>query len=122
MLLEQLPLAKQVEIVFRELRDELGQLSSGTVFIQIRNNVVGKFGIKHFPIESKDGVVRNEPGCGLTEIHQRAFRQLAIEALKHKQHWTHGEISFEFALMQQRLCTSIQFESNYNMANLLARK
>jgi hypothetical protein len=44
---EQLPLAKQVEIVFREIQNELQQLSSGIIFMQIRNNVIGKFGASH---------------------------------------------------------------------------
>jgi len=39
--IEQLPLSKQVEIVFREIQDELFQLSSGIIFMQIRNNVIG---------------------------------------------------------------------------------
>jgi hypothetical protein len=36
MQLEQLPLARQVEVVFRMMKEELTHLSSGTVFIQIR--------------------------------------------------------------------------------------
>jgi hypothetical protein len=119
--IEQLPLSKQVEIVFREIQDELFQLSSGIIFMQIRNNVIGKFGARHNPLESKGGLFQAS-GSGLTEIHLRSFRQMAIESLRHKTNWTHGEISFEFALKQGTLCASVQFESNYNMANFLMKR
>jgi hypothetical protein len=118
---EQLPLAKQVEIVFREIQEELYQLSSGIIFMQIRNNVIGKFGARHNPLESKGGLFQAS-GTGLTETHLRSFRQMAIESLRHKSNWTHGEISFEFALKHGTLCASVQFESNYNMANYLMRR
>ncbi|KZE77117.1 hypothetical protein [Paenibacillus elgii] len=118
MILEQLPLARQLDLVFRELREELAQLTSGTVFVQIRNNMVGKFGIRHFPLESK-GTEIKVAQRGLSESHQHSFRQTALESLKLKR-WTHGEIQFEFAMRQDLLCTSVTFESNYNMANLVS--
>lgn len=121
MTLEQLPLSKQVEIVFREIQDELYQLSSGIVFMQIRNNVIGKFGARHNPLESKGGFFQVS-SIGLTETHLRSFRQMAIESLRHKTNWTHGEICFEFALKQGTLCASVQFESNYNMANFMLKR
>ena len=121
MTFEYLPLAKQVEIVFREIQDELYQLSSGIIFMQIRNNVIGKFGARHNPMESKGGSFELS-GSGLTETHLRSFRQMAIESLRHKTNWTHGEICFEFALKQGTLCASAQFESSYNMANFIMNK
>ena len=120
MTFEQLPLAKQVEVVFHEISDELAHLSSGIVFMQIRNNVIGKFGARHFPLESKGGVFQAK-GEGLTEVHLRSFRQIAIESLRHKINWTHGEISFEFVVKQGTLCASVQFESSYNMANFMMK-
>nr|WP_204343729.1 O-methyltransferase [Paenibacillus elgii] len=113
-----MPLARQLDLVFRELREELAQLTSGTVFVQIRNNMVGKFGIRHFPLESK-GTEIKVAQRGLSESHQHSFRQTALESLKLKR-WTHGEIQFEFAMRQDLLCTSVTFESNYNMANLVS--
>ncbi|MFB6365583.1 O-methyltransferase [Paenibacillus elgii] len=118
MILEQLPLARQLDLVFRELREELAQLTSGTVFVQIRNNMVGKFGIRHFPLESKGAEIKMAER-GLSESQQLSFRQTALESLKLKR-WTHGEIQFEFAMRQDLLCTSVTFESNYNMANLVS--
>lgn len=117
MILEQLPLARQVDVVFREVKEELSQLTSGTLFIQIRNNVIGKFGIRHLPIESKGGELPRN-GIGLSDSQHQAFRQMAIESLKYKKNWTHGEILFDFTIKQNMLYVSIQFESNYNMASL----
>lgn len=110
--LEQMPLQKQVELVFRTMKEELAYLPSGTVFIQIRNNVVGKFGIRHNPLELEGGTIQ-QSGTGLTETQIQAFRHMAVESLKLKR-WTHGEILFDFALRSGQLSASVSFESNYN--------
>ncbi len=120
MILEHLPLARQIDLVFKEISEELANLSSGIVFIQIRNNHIGKFGVRHDHIPSQDGSVRKNE-MGLSEIQQRAFRQMGIQSLKCKKNWTHGEILFDFAIKHGSLHTSVQFESNYNMANLMLR-
>lgn len=119
MQLEQLPLTKQIELVFREMKEELTHLTSGTVFIQIRNNVIGKFGIRHNPLEVQEGLIHHE-GTGLTDTQFQSLRNMAVEALKFKK-WTHGEILYDFAVRQQRLSASISFESNYNLSNLTVR-
>jgi hypothetical protein len=121
MVVDQLSLARQLDMVFKELQEELSQLSSGTIFVQIRNNLIGKFGIRHLPLEGSDGKVEAKVQ-GLTELQQRSFLKTAIEALKYKTNWTHGEIHFDFTVRHNKLCTSVQFESNYNMSNLLMRK
>ncbi|MFD2670714.1 O-methyltransferase [Marinicrinis sediminis] len=110
-------LAKQIECVFWEISQELLHLSSGLIFIHIRNNIVGKFGVKHDPIESVNGKWEGTEK-GLTAKQINAFREMAVESLAYK-HWTHGEIQFEFALKKDLLYTSVTFESNYNMANRL---
>lgn len=120
--LEQLPLARQVDMVFREMKEELVQVNSGTVFIHIRNNVIGKFGIKHLPLESKGGVLPPTSAKGLTELQFQSFRQIAIDSLQYKKKWTHGEILFDFMIKQDMLAASIQFESNYNMASIDRKK
>lgn len=117
--IEQLPLAKQLDYVFREIWEELKQLHSGIVFVQIRNNVIGKFGIKHNPLESKDGYMQQE--AGLTEEQMKAFRKLALDSLSYKINWTHGEIFYEFAVRKSNFSASVQFESNYNLATVLGR-
>lgn len=43
MLIDQLSLARQLDMVFRELQQELSELGSGTIFVHIRNNLIGKF-------------------------------------------------------------------------------
>ncbi|MVP01777.1 MULTISPECIES: O-methyltransferase [Paenibacillus] len=118
MIIEPVSLVRQVEIVFKELRQELGELNSGTVFLQIRNNSVGKFGVRHNPLESRNGLV-HKVGEGLAESQWQAFRQLALDSLKYKVNWTHGEITFDFTVKKDTLYASVMFESNYNMSNLL---
>ncbi|MCR8632854.1 MULTISPECIES: O-methyltransferase [Paenibacillus] len=120
MILENVPLARQLEIVFREIKEELTQLTSGTVFVQIRNNVVGKFGVRAFPLESK-GSQLHKMERGLSDPELQTFRMTAMESLKLK-NWSHGEIQFEFAKRQDKLCTSVAFESNYNMASIITDK
>jgi hypothetical protein len=118
--LEQMSLVRQMDMVIRTLQEELRYLSSGTVFVQIRNDMVGKFGIKHDPIEmGSDGLPRME--VFMTDSHLRAFRQLAVGSMEHKRNWTHGEVYFEFAMRRNVLNASVQFESNYNMASLFGR-
>ncbi|MBJ6362315.1 O-methyltransferase [Paenibacillus sp. GCM10012307] len=122
--LEEMPLARQIDFVFRELEDELTHAMSGTVTIQIRNNTIGKFGIKHHPIECRNGELKKpEQSAGLTVPQVRAFRQMAVDALKMKRNWTHGEIMYDFSVRPNAgtWSASIQYESNYNSANWLFR-
>ncbi|BFT69766.1 MULTISPECIES: O-methyltransferase [Paenibacillus] len=118
MSLDQISLARQIDLVFRRIKDELSHVSSGTVFVHIRNNEIGKFGVKHLPFESKDGVLPEIKVKGLTEIQYQSFRQMALESLKRKKSWTHGEIYFDFTVRQGILSASITFETNYNMASM----
>jgi hypothetical protein len=111
--LDQIPLARQIDLVFRKIKEELSHVNSGTVFVHIRNNEIGKFGIKHLPFESKDGVLPATTTKGLTELQYQSFRQMAIESLKRKKSWTHGEILFDFTIRQNLVSASIMFESNY---------
>jgi len=40
------------------------------------------------------------------------LRRMAIQALRRKGNWTHGEICYDFALRNGKLTLSVQFESN----------
>ena len=95
-------------------------MTSGTVFVQIRNNVIGKFGIRHNPLAGRSGSFATEQE-GLTAGQQASFRVMALESLKYKKRWTHGEISYEFAVRQGMIVVDATLESNYNMANLMIR-
>lgn len=117
---DQFSLPRQLDLVFRELEAELAGLTSGTVFVQIRNNVIGKFGIRQNPISGRNGHLSGGDS-GLTAAQQASFRKMAIESLNFKRHWTHGEISYEFALRQDMVIVDATLESNYNMANLMIR-
>jgi len=120
MKIEQLSLARQLDLVFKELDHELSGLDSGVVFVQIRNNVIGKFGIRHNPITGRDGQMDVEEG-GLNETQRNSFRSMALETLKFKRNWTHGEISYDFAVRQGMILVDATMESNYNMASLMIR-
>ncbi|MEX1029848.1 MAG: O-methyltransferase [Paenibacillaceae bacterium] len=120
MILETLSLNRQMEMVFRELRDELASLASGTIFMQIRNNLIGKFGVKHDFVGSKDDSLKDD-GPGLSEQHLQALRHIGIQSLQKKK-WTHGEIQLEFVVKDNSLDTSIFSESNYNMNHLHTNK
>lgn len=113
-----IPLARQVDYVFRQLEGELKNAAAGTVHIHVRNNAVGKFGVKHHPIESRNGELKPAEK-GLTTQQVESFRKMAIEALKLKRDWTHGEICYDFATRPGTgtWSASVLYESNYNMAN-----
>ncbi|MNW60346.1 hypothetical protein D3C74_383250 [compost metagenome] len=118
---DQISLVRQVDMVFKELDTELSGMTSGTVFIHIRNNAIGKFGIKHNPIAGRNGQIKEEEH-GLSNEQRQSFRAMAIEVLKYKRYWTHGEISYEFALRQNTIIVDAVLESNYNMANLMIQR
>ncbi|WP_373230292.1 O-methyltransferase [Cohnella sp.] len=118
MTLEQIPLARQVDVVLEQLSGELRGLTAGTIVIQIRNDAVGRFGIRHLPVDCGNS---DRGTHGMTAAQVQNLRRLAVEALRHKNGWTHGEISYDFVLKQDQVYVSVQFESNYNMANLMFR-
>jgi hypothetical protein len=120
--LDEKPLARQVDYVFKQLEEELLHASAGTVIIQVRNNVVGKYGVRHNPIESKNGQI-GESEKGMTLQQVQAFRQMAIDSIKLKRNWTHGEIMYDFSVRTATgtWSASILFESNYNLANGMFR-
>lgn len=118
MIIKNIPLPKQLDMVFNQIKDELSNLDAGTIVIQIRNDVIGKFGVKHNPLTSKGGQF-TDASKGLSASQVQSFRKMAIESLAFKKSWTHGEISFDFAVRNGVLDVSVQFESNYNMSTLL---
>jgi len=121
MRLEDMPLARQIDQVFRLLEPELTDAVAGTVTIQIRNNMVGKYGVRHHPIESVNGrFIQTERGMTAQQVNE--FRRMAVESLRMKRNWTHGEILFDFAVKRNREWTaSVQYESNYNTSTWMFR-
>ncbi|CAH1201678.1 MULTISPECIES: O-methyltransferase [Paenibacillus] len=118
--IDQISLARQLDLVFKEVDQELGGVGSGILFVQIRNNVIGKFGIRHNPIAGRNGQMESDHE-GLNETQRASFRAMALETLKFKRNWTHGEISFDFTVRQGMIMVDATMESNYNMANLMIR-
>lgn len=119
MKLEHVSLARQVNLALEKLDGELTGMSAGTIVLQIRDDKVGRFGIRHLPVEC--GECSSERSA-MTRDQVQWLRKLAVDALRHKQGWTHGEILFDFALRQGKMSLSVTFESNYNMANILFRR
>jgi len=117
--LDQMPLARQVDLALSKLEEELKGMTAGTIVMHIRDDNVGKFGIRHLPLACEEQ--QAESGGGLTALQVTALRRMAVQALRHKRNWTHGEICYDFAVRQGKLSLSVQFESNYNMANELFR-
>jgi len=118
MTFNQISLARQIDMALEKLGGELKGMVAGTIVLQIREDSVGRFGIRHLPVDCSD---RAPLAAGMTAEQVVELRQLALEALRHKSGWTHGEISYDFVLKQGRVFVSVQFESNYNMANLMFR-
>lgn len=116
----EISLARQFSMVFDKLESELLGLTGGTVIVCIRNDVIGKFGVKHDALESQNGVIK-PLRQGLMKRHVAEFRQTVMEVLKHKKQWTHGEIVFDFAMKQDTLHISTWFESNYNLVHMLKK-
>jgi hypothetical protein len=115
---DQVPLARQVDLALEQLEGELKGMTAGTIVLQIRDDAVGKFGIRHLPIDCGNA----EPnGSGLTAQQVQMLRRMAVDSLRRKRNWTHGEIAYDFVLRHGQVYVSVQFESNYNMANLLFR-
>ncbi|RKP56113.1 O-methyltransferase [Cohnella endophytica] len=111
-------LARQVEVALERLGDELQGMNAGTIVLQIRDDAVGKFGIRHLPV---DCGTQEKGTSGLSAPQVLSLRKMAIEALKHKSNWTHGEINYDFVVKHGQVYLSVQFESNYNMANIMFR-
>jgi len=80
--IEQLPLSKQVEIVFREIQDELFHYLR-VLFLCKSEIMSSKIRCPTQSVGDKVGFQVN--GNGLTETHLRSFRQMAIESLRHRQ-------------------------------------
>ncbi|XID95822.1 O-methyltransferase [Paenibacillaceae bacterium WGS1546] len=115
---EHFSLTRQVDVALEKLAGELIGMTAGTIVLQIRDDSVGRFGIRHLPMDCDN---REHSSRGMNESQVLALRKLAVEALRRKKGWTHGEISYDFVLKQDKVYVSVQFESNYNMANVLFR-
>lgn len=119
MVLKDVSLIRQVDVALEQLEGELRGMSAGTIVLQIRENSVGKFGIRHLPMDCGEHTVSSKDGMTREQVSQ--LRRMAIEALKQKSGWTFGEIAYDFMLRQGKLFVTVLFESNYNMANHLIR-
>lgn len=117
---ELIELKKQLNLAVSQLYEELMHLTSGTIFFQIRNNAIGKFGIRH---DMHDTILYAQDAYkiskGLHEAHVAQIRRVILQALQHKSGWTHGEMMFEFSIRQEKLRIHTMYESNYNMSKII---
>lgn len=118
--MDQHSLARQVNVALERLEAELKGMTAGTIVLQIRDDKVGRFGIRHLPLDCGTPAA-NATTSGLSAAQAKQLRVMAVDALRYKRIWTHGEIAYDFALRHGEIEVSVQFESNYNMANILFR-
>lgn len=118
--MQSLSLTAQMNLVFSEIENELAHMDCGTLIIQIRDDTIGKFGLRHDSLQGKGEEIEGQIS-GMNERQRREFRKMAIRSLQYKKNWTHGEMIFDFRIKDGVLYTNVQFESNYNLAKLLQR-
>ncbi|WP_271750117.1 O-methyltransferase [Cohnella sp. JJ-181] len=107
-------------MAFQQMEGELKGMSAGTIVLQVRNDIVGKFGIRHLPVDlAERRMTGDKKPEGLTAEKISELRRAAVESIKRKSSWTHGEVTYDFVLKQGKLYLSATVESNYNMANVL---
>jgi hypothetical protein len=104
------------------MEHELIGTSYGTVSLQIRGRVVGKFELRQSPIETSNGVITEDTSrYTMTVAQWLAFKDMAMNTVGGlSEHWTHGEILFEY-LIKQNSGTwgcSISIVSVYNLQNM----
>lgn len=116
----EVPLARQVDMAFQQMEGELKGMTAGTIVLQVRNDTVGKFGIRHLPVDlAERRATGDKKPEGLNSEMIGDLRKAAVDAIKRKVSWTHGEVTYDFVVKQGKLYLSVTFESNYNMANVL---
>lgn len=104
---QKIPLAHQVDMVLLDLYEELKGIPGGTIMMEIRNETVGLFGVRHFIIDEKDPRgKRSQPDV----CHLDAFRELAVSAVKRNKEWSRGELTFTFSMVKGKFGASIHFE------------
>ncbi len=103
-------LEKKLEVVFDELVEDLSIVSSGILFIHIRDNRVVSFGVRQRPEQEKGDQIIQPDRMGLSPVHQNSFRCMAIEVFKKREHWTDGEMLFPFRVQARTLMASAQYK------------
>ncbi|MDF2923215.1 MAG: O-methyltransferase [Paenibacillaceae bacterium] len=110
MVLKSIPLPVQVDMIFEDLTEELCGLTAGTVFLHIRDAVVGTYGVRHrlehrIPQASDGGF--SKPVVSPKQV--KLFREMAMDIVSRKSEWNRGTISYKFAVKQGALQVSADF-------------
>lgn len=109
-MLRSIPLPVQVDMIIQDLTEELCGLSAGTVFLQIRNEMVATYGVRH-RLENR---ITHEPSgrcnpSGVSAHHVQLFREMAAELVSRKSNWKRGTVSYKFSIRQGSLHVSANF-------------
>jgi hypothetical protein len=116
-------LGEQMNLVMSALVQELRRVVEGTIFVHIRDNNIGKFGIKHDTrVMFDENKMHIGAKNGLTEKQISIIRDIVHRVLEQKSGWTHGEIEFHFSLREERFRVYTSVESNYNMSVYFPKK
>jgi len=59
----QVSLARQIDVALEKLGGELKGMTAGTIVLQIREDSVGRFGVRHLPVDCGD---RMPAAAGMT--------------------------------------------------------
>lgn len=110
-MLRAIPLPVQVEMIFQDLQDELCGLSAGTVFLQIRNEKVDQYGVRHRMECRKERQGDGHYPLGSVSPEQAAlFKDMAAELVGRKHgSWSMGTISYKFSIKRGVLSVSVHF-------------
>jgi hypothetical protein len=109
-MIEPSSLEKKLEVVFDELVEDLSVVTSGILFIHIRDNRVASFGVRQRTEAEKGDQIIQPDRIGLSPVHQNSFRSMAIEVFKRKQVWLDGEMLFPFTVHARTLRASAQYK------------
>lgn len=109
-MLRSIPLPVQVDMVIQDLTEELCGLSAGTVFLQIRNEMVATYGLRH---RLENRIAQESDGrfhpAGVSAHHIQLFREMASELVSRKSNWNRGTVSYKFSIRQGSLHVSANF-------------
>lgn len=105
-----IPLTAQVEMIFRELEDELSRLTSGTVFVCIDDCTISTFGVRH-RMDSRQLGNRLHTN-GMNPVQLEWFRVMAMDWIIRNRQCRKGTLSFTFWMEGRTLLSTAHYEEN----------
>ncbi|WP_438444666.1 hypothetical protein [Gorillibacterium sp. sgz5001074] len=111
-MLRSMSLPLQVDMLLRDLQEELCGLTSGTVFVHIMNGWVVNYGVRH---RLENRITPNPDGsypidC-VSIVQVGFFRELASDLIGQKEQWNRGTVSYKFQMKSGCLQVSASYNS-----------